>query len=380
MRFFTRHPLLIIFIAAATALSYGVFSKLQQAPAGGGTGMIRGGPGGMGQISVTVALVSRQMLADEVESVGTAQANESVNLTAKVSDTVTAIHFSDGDFVEQGHVLVELTNTAEAARLSEARTAEAEALRQYERLQSLIESNLISQTDLEEARTRWQTTNARLEGVIANMDDRLITAPFSGMLGFRNISEGSLVTPNTVITTLDDVSVIKLDFNIAEVFLAQLEQGATVKASSIVYRGTNFEGVVRNIGSRIDPVTRSVQVRAEIDNSEGKLRPGMLLTVGLVLNEREIIVVPEQAIIPSQGRQFVFVVDEENVVRRVEVELGRRRPGLAEIVSGVVPGQRVVTQGVAQVRPGQPVRILNTSDGSGSSSAAGNSDSRQGRS
>jgi membrane fusion protein (multidrug efflux system) len=334
----------------------------------------------MGQISVTVALVSRQMLADEVESVGTAQANESVNLTAKVSDTVTAIHFSDGDFVEQGHVLVELTNTAEAARLSEARTAEAEALRQYERLQSLIESNLISQTDLEEARTRWQTTNARLEGVIANMDDRLITAPFSGMLGFRNISEGSLVTPNTVITTLDDVSVIKLDFNIAEVFLAQLEQGATVKASSIVYRGTNFEGVVRNIGSRIDPVTRSVQVRAEIDNSEGKLRPGMLLTVGLVLNEREIIVVPEQAIIPSQGRQFVFVVDEENVVRRVEVELGRRRPGLAEIVSGVVPGQRVVTQGVAQVRPGQPVRILNTSDGSGSSSAAGSSDSRQGRS
>ena len=380
MRFFTRHPLLIIFIAAATALSYGVFSKLQQAPAGGGSGMMRGGPGGMGQISVTVAMVSRQMLADEVESVGTAQANESVNLTAKVSDTVTAIHFSDGDFVEQGHVLVELTNTAEAARLSEARTAEAEALRQYERLQSLIESNLISQTDLEEARTRWQTTNARLEGVIANMDDRLIRAPFSGMLGFRNISEGSLVTPNTVITTLDDVSVIKLDFNIAEVYLAQLEQGATVKASSIVYRGTNFEGVVRNIGSRIDPVTRSVQVRAEIDNSEGKLRPGMLLTVGLVLNERETIVVPEQAIIPSQGRQFVFVVDEENVVRRVEVELGRRRPGLAEIVSGVVPGQRVVTQGVAQVRPGQPVRILNTSDGSGSSSAAGSSDSRQGRS
>jgi membrane fusion protein, multidrug efflux system len=380
LRFFTRHPLLIIFIAAATALSYGVFSKLQQGPAGSGQGMMRGGPGGMGQISVTVALVSRQMLADDVESVGTAQANESVNLTAKVSDTVTAIHFSDGDFVEQGHVLVELTNTAEAARLSEARTAQAEALRQYQRLQSLIETNLISQADLEEARTRWQTANARLEGVIANMDDRLIRAPFSGMLGFRNISEGTLVTPNTVITTLDDVSVIKLDFNIAEVFLAQLEQGATVKANSIVYRGTDFEGVVRNIGSRIDPVTRSVQVRAEIDNSEGKLRPGMLLTVGLVLNERETVVVPEQAIIPSQGRQFVFVVDEENVVRRVEVELGRRRPGLAEIVSGVVPGQRVVTQGVAQVRPGQPVRILNTSDGSGSTSAAGSSDSRQGRS
>jgi membrane fusion protein, multidrug efflux system len=342
--------------------------------------MMGGGPAGIGQITVTVATVSRQLLADEVESVGTAQANESVNLSAKVSDTVTAIHFSDGDFVEQGHVLVELTNNAEAARLSEARTAEAEARRQYERLQSLIQTNLISQTDLEEARTRWQTANARLEGVIANMEDRLIRAPFSGVLGFRNISEGTLVTPNTVITTLDDISTIKLDFNIAEVFLAQLQQGASIKASSIVYRGVEFEGVVRNVGSRIDPITRSVQVRAEIDNSEGLLRPGMLLTVGLTLNERETLVVPEQALVPSQGRQFVFVVDEENIVRRVEVELGRRRPGLAEIVSGVVPGQRVVTQGVAQVRPGQSVRILNTTDGGGSTSAADNAEARQNRS
>lgn len=380
MRFLLRHPLLIVFVAAAAALSYGVYSKLQQGPAASGPGMMGGGPGGMGQVSVTVATVTRQMLADEVESVGTAQANESLNLTAKVSDTVTAIHFADGDFVEQGHVLVELTNTAEAARLSEARTSEAETRRQYERLQSLIQTNLISQTDLEEARSRWQTANARLEGVIANMEDRLIRAPFSGVLGFRNISEGTLVTPNTVITTLDDISVIKLDFNIAEVFLAQLQQGASVKASSIVYRGTHFEGVVRNIGSRIDPVTRSVQVRAEIDNRDGLLRPGMLLTVGLTLNERETIVVPEQAIVPTQGRQFVFVVDDENIVRRVEVELGRRRPGLAEIISGVVPGQRVVTQGVAQVRPGQPVRVLNTTDGSGSTSAAGNADARQGRS
>lgn len=375
MRFILRHPLLILFIVAAIALTYGVYTRLTQEPAGG-AGMMRGG--GMGPVSVTVTEVIRQQLADEVESVGTAQANESVNLTAKVSDTVTAVHFEDGDLVEQGDILVELTNSAEAARLSEVQSEVDDARRQYERLQSLIETNLISQTDLEVARTRYDTARARLEGVIANMDDRLIRAPFSGMLGFRNISEGTLVTPNTVITTLDDISTIKLDFNIAEVFFAQLQPGLTVTANSIVYRGRAFEGVVQNIGSRIDEVTRSVQVRAVIDNSDRVLRPGMLLTVGLTLNERDTVVVPEAALVPSQGRQYVFVVDEESIARRVEVEVGRRRPGLAEIVSGVVPGQRVVTEGIAQVRPGQPVRIMNS--GESSTSAAGNTAARQGQS
>ena len=378
MRFITRHPLLILFIAGALAISYGVYDKLQQSPAAG-SGFMGGRPGGMGETSVTVAVVSRQMLADEVESVGTAQANESLNLTAKVSDTVTAIHFNDGGFVEQGDILVELTNTAETARLTEARAAEADARRQYDRLQSLIETNLISQTDLEEARTRWETADARLEGVIANMDDRVVRAPFTGVLGFRNISEGTLVTPNTVITTLDDISTIKLDFNIAEVFLAQLQPGQSIKANSIVYRGVDFEGVVSSVGSRVDPVTRSVQVRAEIANPDGMLRPGMLLTVGLTLNERDTIVVPEAAVVPSQGRQFVFVVDEESVARRVEVELGRRRPGLVEIISGVVPGQRVVTQGIAQVRQDSRVRVLNPESGT-PASAAGTPGNQQGRS
>jgi len=155
------------------------------------------------------------------------------------------------------------------------------------------------------------------------------------------------VTPNTVITTLDDISTIKLDFNVAEVFLAQLQPGQTIKANSIVYRGQDFEGTVTSVSSRVDPVTRSVQVRAEIDNPDGQLRPGMLLTVGLTLEERDTVVIPEAAVVPSQGRQFVFVIDEESIARRVEVEIGRRRPGLVEIVSGVVPGQRVVTQGLA---------------------------------
>jgi membrane fusion protein (multidrug efflux system) len=375
LRFITRHPLVILFIAGALALSYGVYTKLQPSGAPGisgapGMGGPPGrGPGGLGATTVTVALVGTQILVDRVESVGTAQASESVTITPKVSDIVTRIHFSDGDIVERGDLLVELTNTAETARLAEAQTALDDARRQLARIQQLSNDNLVSRADLDDALSRVDTARARFEGVVANMSDRVIVAPFSGMLGFRNISEGSFVTPNTVITTLDDISTIKLDFTVAESYLAQLGSGLEIQANSIVYPGRPFVGSVQVIGSRVDAVTRSVLVRANIANPDAALRPGMLMTVGMMLNEREAVVIPEQAVVPAQGRQFVFVVDEENIARRIEVMLGMRRPGIVEIVSGVVPGQRVIAEGVAQVRPNQPVRIINTRQAGGATSA-----------
>lgn len=335
-------------------------SKLQEKEeVGAGPAFARGGAGGA---AVSVTQVSRQLIFDHIESVGTAVANESVNLTPKVSDTISRVGFQDGDLVRAGDILVELTNASETARLSEAQSTADEAVRQYERLRTLNGDNLISATDLDAARTRAETAQARLEGVIVAMDDRLIRAPFSGVLGFRNVSEGSLVSPNTVITTLDDISVIKLDFSIAEVYLAQIASGQAIEAESIVYRGRQFDGTVQVVGSRIDPVTRSVQVRAVIDNAEGVLRPGMLMTVTLALNAVQANVLPEQALVPRSGKQFIFVVDEANVVSQVEVVIGRRRPGVVEIISGVSEGEKVVTEGLAQLRPGLTVRVLNPAD------------------
>src|SRR5690606_11894991 len=289
---------------AIIALGAAVFTKVQQQEEA--VAMARSGPGA--ERLVAVSPVTRQVLTDRIESVGTAYANESVNLTPKVSDTISRIAFRDGQMVEEGEVLVELTNSSEAARLAEAQATADEAQRQYERLQTLLANNLISGTDLDAARTRSDTAQARLEGVIVDMRDRLIRAPFTGVLGFRNVSEGSLVSPNTVITTLDDISVIKLDFTIAEVCLADLGVGQKVSARSIVYDNLVFEGDVQVVGSRIDPVTRSVAVRAHIDNSSGMLRPGMLLTVSLALDSTEVTVVPEDALIPSGGRQYAFVL------------------------------------------------------------------------
>ncbi|GGG49018.1 MexH family multidrug efflux RND transporter periplasmic adaptor subunit [Pseudohongiella nitratireducens] len=360
MRAILRHPLLILFLIAVVVLTVSVFYKLNEQSSGaGGFAGGPGRPGGMAATPVTVATVGYEEMINRVQSVGTAMANESVNVTAKVSDTVSRVRFSDGDQVQRGDVLVELTNSAEMARLEEAQLAVDDARLQFDRFQPLADLNLVSQSDLDTAGNRVNTAEARLQGVVADMSDRLIMAPFDGVLGFRQVSEGSLVSPNTVITTLDDISTIKLDFTVAEVFLADINVGASIEAKSIVYQDRTFSGVVTVVGSRIDPATRSVQVRAEIPNPDGQLRPGMLMTVDMLLDQRETIVVPEEAVVPMQGRQYVYLVDDENIARQTVIKVGARQPGRVEILEGLVPGQQVITEGVGQVRPDTPVRIVN---------------------
>jgi len=343
---------MILLLAVAATLSYLVTAKVTEEPARG-----PGFGGGFGGVPVVgLSPVEVRVIADEIESVGTSIANESVDLTAKVTETVFRVDFDDGDFVEQGKVLVELVNADEASRLAEAQANVDDATRQLDRLRNLSAQNLVAGNELDQAMTNLETAKARLEGVLVAMDDRLVRAPFSGYLGFRNISPGTLLTSNTVISTLDDVSVIKLDFTIPEIYLADVSVGQTIQANSIVYDDKVFEGVVSVVGSRIDPVTRGVSVRAILNNDDLLLRPGMLMTVALALNEKSALVVPERAIIASQGRQYAFVVDAENKVSRVEVSLGRRRGGMVEIVSGLEAGQQVVSEGTFQVRPGITVQ------------------------
>lgn len=363
VKFVLRHPLLIVLLAAAASLSYLVYAKVSETSGSGGQF------GGFGESPlVGVTAVQEAVIADDVESVGTTVANESVDLTAAVSETVSRVAFEDGAYVEAGEILVELTSVAEATRLAEAQATVTEAERQFERLQGLSADRLVAGSDLDTARAALQTAQARLEGVMADLEDRLVRAPFSGYLGFRNVSAGSLLTPGTVITTLDDVSVMKLDFRIPEVYLADIQTSQTITARSIVYQDRDFEGRISVIGSRVDPVTRSVSVRAEIDNPERLLRPGMLMTVTLALNAKPAMVVPERAVIAAQGQQYVFVVGADNRVERRAVEVGRRRDGMVEIASGVEIGERVVSEGTIRVRPGLPVRI----EGEAPSPGAGN--------
>lgn len=358
MGFITRHPVLTIFIAATIGLGGYATKKAMQPPPTTGQFQQRVAA----QPAVRVEQVAMRTVAQHVESVGTTLANQSIDITAKVADTLSKIHFEDGQLVQQGDLLAELTNAAEASRLAEAQVTANEARRQFERMQELAKNRLVATTDVENARSALETAEARLEGVLVAMSDRVVRAPFSGLLGFRQVSPGSLISPGTVITTLDDISIIKLDFTVPEVYLADMQPGMPIVARSVVYPGRDFYGTVRVVNSRVDPVTRAVQVRAEIDNADAALRPGMLMTLSMDIKEHEALVIAEEAVMVDRDRQYVMVVDDKGVVRRADVRLGRREPGLVEVNSGLTPGDRVVIEGASNVRPGQTVNVLPPSD------------------
>ena len=312
--------------------------------------------------TVTTTLAALKPWTDRIEALGTAQANESVMVTAKVTETVVRVNFEDGDLAQAGQVLVDLSGRAELAGLEEAAAAYREAEQQYRRQQQLTEQKLVPTSQLDTQRAVFESAKARLDATRARLSDRVITAPFSGVLGFRRVSPGTLVTPGTTIASLDDISIIKLEFSVPENYLAALSPGQLISAHSAAYPERVFSGVVRTLDSRVDPVTRAVRVRAEIINADRALRPGMLLTLGVAQPERQAIVVPEIAIVQVARDAYVFRVAAGDVVERVPVKLGLRRAGEVEVVQGLSAGDRIVVDGTGKIRAGAAIKDVTRPD------------------
>ncbi len=340
---------IIILVTVGAAIGGYFFFNEQGGRPGGGRPPF-GGP-----VTVATEPAARGPLVKVIEALGTAKANESVTLTASLNETVRRVNFEDGDFVEAGTILVELSNEEEEAQLAEARANLDEAQRQLARLKDLDEQGIAATSDVDEARAGAEAAEARLNSVIARLDDRLIRAPFSGMLGFREVSPGTLLMSGDAVTTLDDVSQIKLDFTVPETILNLMKPGGKIIARSASWGDREFMGIVRAVGSRVDPVTRAVVVRALIPNEDGALRPGMLLTVRVVTEEKLAFMVPERVVVQVGTKAFVYVVDDENVAHRQVVQLGTRQAGNVEIVSGVNEGDRIVTLGIIKLRDGAKV-------------------------
>ncbi|HKJ73517.1 MAG TPA: efflux RND transporter periplasmic adaptor subunit [Alphaproteobacteria bacterium] len=311
-----------------------------------------------GPTPVVIAPVQNVMFVDRISSVGTAEANESVTLTAKVTETVSKVRFDDGDFVDKGDILVEMTNAQESALLAEAEANLQQAQREYDRTSDLVKQGVATRSRMDTATAGLKSAKAKVDGILAQLNDRLIRAPFSGILGFRNVSDGTLLTPTTPITTLDDISVIKLDFAVPEIDLAALHPGLEIEATSSAYPGKVFKGVVRTVNSRVDPATRAVTVRAEVKNKDRSLRPGMLLNVNLIRSRGTVLAIPEGALVPVQDKQYVYVLNGDATAHRREVTIGRRRPGMVEIKDGLKLGDKVISQGTLDVRDGDKVEVV----------------------
>ncbi len=305
--------------------------------------------------TVTTTTVASKPWSDAIEALGTARANESVLVTAKVTETVVRVNFEDGDLVEAGDVLVDLSGRAEVAGLAEAAAAYRESQQQFQRLQQLTAQKLIPTSQLDTQRAAMDSSRARLDATRARLSDRVITAPFAGVLGFRQVSPGTLVTPGTTIASLDDVSLMKLDFAVPEAFLAALAKDQVITATSNAYPGREFTGRVTTVDSRIDPVTRAVTVRAEIPNPDRLLRPGMLLSLRVFQPERQALVVPEISVIQVAQSAHVFRVLPDDTVEQVGVKLGQRRRGEVEVLEGLAAGDRIVVDGTVKLRQGSSV-------------------------
>ncbi len=314
-----------------------------------------GARGGWGAAAkVVTAEVELRPMVDEIEALGTARANESIEIQPRVASLIDRVNFKEGQMVRKGDLLVELENKEIVAGLAVAEAALSESRSIYERSKSLATSQAISASNLEQLLAQVQVDEAQVEAARARLANTRILAPFDGRVGLRRVSPGSFVNTSTVITTLDDVSKIKLDFSVPETFLTAVKDGMDIVAHSLVYPDREFFGTVSSVDTRLDPVSRSVQVRALIPNVDGMLKPGMFLTVDLQRDRGEVLVAPEQAIVPEGTRQFVYVVKDGKAEKR-PVVLGRRVPGFVTIEDGLEPGEEIVTEGTHKIRDGSGV-------------------------
>lgn len=337
-------------IIAASSLLLLAACGEKNAQAGGA-----GGQGGDRPVLVTTQVVKTSSWNDSLEALGTAKARESVTLTAKVSEIVQDVHFESGQDVRAGQTLVTLRGDAAKASLEQAEATYAEAQRLYERQKGLAQQQLVARSTLDTQLALRDAAAARVQQMKADIGDRSVRAPFAGVLGIRQVSPGSLITPTTVIATLDDISRMYVDFQIPEAALASVEPGDTLSATTVAYPGRKFEGTVETIDARVDPATRAVTVRGVFDNADRALRPGLLLDVQLFRPARQALVIPEIAVIQVGRDSFVYRVKPDSTVEQAKVQTGVRREGVVEIADGVKAGDRIVIDGTGKLRAGAKI-------------------------
>ena len=359
-------------VAGAVLVAFAWHISLERAkrapaspPPAAAAGKPSAAPASRDPVGVVVAPVRLESLDQVIEALGTARANESVDVTAKVSNLVTAVHFGEGQPVARGALLVELDGAQARAQVAIAQAALTESQAQYKRSRELYTTKALSESQLDQIEATLRSNEARLAVAQAQLADTQIRAPFAGRTGLRRVSVGSLVNPGTVITTLDDTGSIKLDFTVAETYLAALSPGLSISARSAAYPGRTFDGRIASVDSRVDPTTRSVIVRALVPNPDGLLKPGMFLTVRISRGAADALVLPEEALVPEQGDVFVFVVADGKAEKRL-VHTGQRRVGSVQIVQGLADGEMVVTEGTQKLRDGVAVKVVQpTGDANG---------------
>ncbi len=295
-----------------------------------------------------------------VEAVGSTLAMRSVEITPLASGRVTKIDFAAGQTVKAGDVLMRLDDEIQRADLKEAQSRLKEANLTLKRSETLKKQNAVSVATVDGLQAQVAIAQAEVDRASKHLKDRIIRAPFDGVVGYTSVELGARVDVGKVVTVLDDLSAVQIEFSLPESLFGKIDLGRPVIADAAPYPGRVFNGAIDTINSRIDTVSRSFKARAVIANDDRALPSGMFVHLSIVLNSETALAVPEEAIIVDGSRAYLFAVvmrDGQHRVERREITLGRRSFGFVEVTAGVNDGEQVVTRGIQKVRNNSLVRL-----------------------
>jgi membrane fusion protein (multidrug efflux system) len=309
-------------------------------------------------VQVVAVEAKRQPISESLSLVGSLAANEMVEIKSETDGMVEEINFKEGQRVEKGRLLFRLDESKFAASVSEADANFKVAQANFERSRELVKEKLIAQQEFETIAAQFHAAQATLELRKRQLKDTRIYAPFAGMMGARQVSPGQVIARNTTLTWLVDLDTIKAEFNVPERFLSQIRVGQLIELTVATYSGQSFPGEVYFISPHVDPVFRTVLVKANVKNQELRLRPGMFANLDLTLKVRDqAVLVPESAITISSDKASLYTIEAGDTAQLKPVTTGLRMGGKVEITAGLSGGELVVVEGTQKLRPGAKVKL-----------------------
>jgi len=319
--------------------------------------------------AVTTIVAKRETWASTLQVIGTAAAIQGVTVSADLPGTVDRIHFESGKAVQVGDVLVELDTRQERAQLAAAQADWELARINYERQEKLVAQGVVARTEYDNASAQQKSTEAHVGEIKATIERKTIRAPFSGILGIRQINLGQYLSAGQAIVSLQAVNPIYVNFGVPQQQSPQVRMGGSLRMTSDDLPGIQFAGRVSAVDSVVNEATRNIQVQATLTNPQGRLRPGMFVQVELGLGaNRQIIALPASSINYAPYGDSVYVVTDVQDpksgktfrgVRQQFVKIEGSRGDQVAVVSGVNPGEEIVTSGVFKLRNGAPVQVNN---------------------
>ncbi len=365
-----RSWVLVLAITGLVGLGYYAYTSFRapsgspMAPPSGaaagrsGTATPAGPPGGGPPPRVETARVQAAELALDATAVGSLRSNESVVVRPETPGRVAAIHFRDGVAVSKGSLLLALDAATQAAELDQAKANLGLAQTNHRRTQDLFAKKFISQQALDHAEATLKVQEAALALAQARFDKMRLRAPFSGIVGIRNISVGDYVKEGQELVNIEDIRTLKIDFRLPESYLSQLKPGQQLEVSSDALPGQRFTAVLDAINPLVEAGGRAISLRAHLPNGEARLRPGMFVRVRLIFEQRNnVLLIPEQALVADSKAPYVYRVVGGRA-QRVPVRTGLRRDGQVEVVEGLRAGDEVVSAGQMKLRDGAAVRAV----------------------